>query len=89
MKASTNFNVGDETIHDRTGQPVVNRDESGQEQTMLNEVNMDFRIHGLPHYVVKQAQNSRVREPVKQIENDPDRHALQRDLQQNKVHNPF
>ena len=59
---STRFNVGDETIHDRTGQPVVNRDESGHEQTMLNEVNMDFRIHGLPHSVVKQAESSRVRE---------------------------
>ena len=50
---STSFTVGDETIHDRTGRPVVNRDESGHEQTMLNEVNMDFRIPGLPHSVVK------------------------------------
>ena len=81
---STSFNVGDETIHDRTGQPVVNRDESGHEQTMLNEVNMDFRILGLPHSVVKQAENSRVRELVKKIENHPDRHALQLDLQQTK-----
>ena len=28
--------------NDRTEQPVVNRDESSHEQTMLNEVNMDF-----------------------------------------------
>ena len=41
---SISFNVGDETIRDRTGQPVVNCDESSHEQTMLNEVNMDFRI---------------------------------------------
>ena len=41
---SISFNVGDETICDRTGQPVVNSDESSHEQTMLNEVNMDFRI---------------------------------------------
>ena len=86
---STSFNVGDETIHDRTGQPVVNRDESGHEQTMLNEVNMDFRIPGLPHSVVKQAESSRVRELVKKIENHPDRHALQLDLQQDKAYNPF
>ena len=86
---STSFNVGDETIHDRTGQPVVNRDESGHEQTMLNEVNMDFRIPGLPHSVVKHAESSRVRELVKKIENHPDRHALQLDLQQNKAYNPF
>ena len=56
---------------------------------MLNEVNMDFRIPGFPHSVVKQDQNSRVRELVKKIENHPHRHALQRDLQQNESYNPF
>ena len=66
---SISFNVGDETIRDRTGQPVVNCDESSHEQTMLNEVNMDFRIPGLPHSVVKHAQSSRVRELVQKIEN--------------------
>ena len=59
---SISFNVGDETIRDRTGQPVVNHDEPSHEQTMLNEVNMDFRIPGLPHSVVKHAEGSRVRE---------------------------
>ena len=86
---STSFNVGDETIHDRTEQVVVDRDESRHEQTMLNEANMDFQIPGLPHSVVKQAESSRVRELVKKIENHPHRHALQQDLQQNKAYNPF
>ena len=40
------FNTGDETLRDRSGQPVVNHDDSSHEQTMLNEVNMDFRIQG-------------------------------------------
>ena len=40
------FNVGDETIRDRTVQPVANSDESSHEQTMLSEVNIDFRIPG-------------------------------------------
>ena len=78
--------------HDRTGTPVVCRDAShgqGNEQSMLNEVNIDFRIPGLPHSVVKQAQNYRVRDLVKKIENHPHRHALQQDLQQNKACNPF
>ena len=70
------------------GQPDANCDESSNEQTMLNEVNMDFRIPGLPHSVVKQAESSRVRELVKKM-NQPDRHALQRDLQQNEAYNPF
>ena len=89
---STNFKVGDETNPDRTGQPVVGCDVShqpGNEQSMLNEVDIDFRIPGLPHSVVKQAQNSRVREVVKKIENHHHRHSLQPDLQQNKAYNPF
>ena len=89
---STNFNVGDETNHDRTVKRVVGRDashEPSNEQSMLNEVNIDFRIPGLPHFVVKQAQNSRVRDLVKKIEDHPHRHALQRDLQQNEAYNPF
>ena len=76
---------------DRTGTPVVCLDAShapSNEQSMLNEVDIDFRILGLPHSVVKQAQNSRVRELVK-IENNPHRHSLQRDLQQNEAYNPF
>ena len=52
---SIRFKVGDETLRDRTGQPVVNHDDSSHEQTMLNEVNMDFRIPGLPHSVVMHA----------------------------------
>ena len=55
--------------HERTEQPVVNRDESSHEQSMLNEVNMDFRIPGMPHVVVTQTESSRVRELVKKIEN--------------------
>ena len=86
---SISFNVGDETIRDRTEQRVVNHDESSHEQTMLNEVNMDFRIPVLPHSVVKHAESSRVRELVKKIENHPDRHALQQYLRQNKAYNPF
>ena len=86
---SIRFNVGDETLRDRTGQPVVNHDDSSHEQTMLNEVNMDFRIPGLPHSVVKHAQSTSVRELIQKIENHPDRHAFQQDLRQNKAYNPF
>ena len=32
---SISFNVGDETVRDRTVQPAVNHDESSHEQTML------------------------------------------------------
>ena len=75
-----------------TRKAVVGRDishEPGNEQSMLNEVNIDFRIPGLTHSVVKQAQNSRVRELAKKIENPLHRHVLQRNLQQNRAYNPF
>ena len=86
---SIRFNVGDEKNRDRTGQAVVNCDESSHEQTMLDEVNMDFRIPGLPHSVVKQAESSRVRELVKKIENHPKSTCSSKDLQQNKAYNPL
>ena len=86
---SIRFNVGDETLGDRSGQPVVNHDDSSHEQTMLNEVNIDFRIPGLPHSVVKHAQSTSVRELIQKIENHPDRHALQQDLRPNQAYNPF
>ena len=83
------LNVENETLRERSGQPVVNHDDSSPEQTVLNEVNMDFRIPGLPHSVVKHAQSTSVRELIQKIENHPDRHALQQDLRQNQAYNPF
>ena len=57
--------------------------------TQLEEIDIDFRVSGLPHAVVKQAENFRVRVLVKKIESHPHREALQADLQQNNVYNPF
>ena len=50
---STNFNVEDKINHDRKGKPVVCCD-ANHEQSIVNEVDIDFRIPGLPHSVVKQ-----------------------------------
>ena len=47
---------------ERTGRPVVD---------------IDFRVSGFPHAVVKQAENSRVLEFVKKIESHPHRQDLQ------------
>ena len=72
----------------RMGRPV------GSEQsidlfTQLEEIDIDFRVSGLPHSVVKQAENFRVRELVKKIESHHHRQALQADLQQSSACNPF
>ena len=80
---SETFNVGDKTLCERTVRPVVNHDDPSHEQTMLNEVNIDIRIPGLPNSVVKHAQSTSVRELIQKIENNPDR----QDLRQNQALN--
>ena len=50
---------------------------------------IDFRVPGVSHSVVKEAEHLRVQELVKRIVNHPPREALQADLQQNKVYNLF
>ena len=74
------------------GQTRTERPVSGQPPgsfTQLEEIDIDFRVSGLPHAIVKQAENFRVLELVKKIERHPHREALQADLQQNNVYNPF
>ena len=50
----------------------------------INEENIDFNIPGLPHSAVVNVQNL-----IQKIENHPQRHALQSDLQQHRQFNPF
>ena len=74
--------------HDRTGRPVVIGQPTGL-FTQREEIDIDFRVSGLLHAIVRQAENSRVRELVKKIESQPHRQDLQADLQQNNAYNPF
>ena len=85
---SETFNVEDEILRKRTERSVADHDVS-HESMMVNEADMDFRIPGLPHSVVKHAQSTSVRQLIQKIENHPDRHALQQDLRQNQSFNPF
>ena len=74
--------------HVRTVRPVESEQSIGL-FTQREEIDIDFRVSGLPHAVLKQAENLRVRELVKKIESHPHRQTLQADLQQNNAHNPF
>ena len=71
----------------RTERPV-----SGQSIglfTQREEIDIDFRLFGLRHAVVKQAENFCVRELVKKIESHLHREALEADLSQKNAYNPF
>ena len=73
--------------HVRTGRPAKSEQSFGL-FTQREEIDIDFRVSGLPHAVVKQSENFCVREIVKKIESHPHREALPADLQQNNVYNP-
>ena len=53
------------------------------------EEDIDFNIPGLPHSTVKELHSASVRELIQKIENHPNRHPLQRDLQHSQSFNPF
>ena len=74
---SESFNVGDETLRKRTEKSVTDHDVS-HESIMVNEADMDLRIPGLPHSVVKLAQSTSVRKLIQKIENHQDRHDFQK-----------
>ena len=61
----------------------------GQVSTQVQELDFDFRVPGLSHSIVKEAENFRVQEIVKKIESNPHREALHADLPRNNVYNPF
>ena len=92
IRAQTNLsgenkNIGVEQTHDRSGQPDKRSNAAHHEIKMLNtdnelireriEVDIDFK------------KSASVRELIQKIENHPNRHALQRDLQQSQSFNPF
>ena len=53
------------------------------------EHNIEFRVPGLSHSVVKEAEHIRVQEVAQRIESHPRRPGLQAELQQNNIYNPF
>ena len=55
----------------------------------VKEHDIDFRVPGLSHALVKDEETFRVQELVNNIESHPHQEALQADLQQNNVYNPF
>ena len=83
---------------DKDADENVDADHVGTGSPVESEKSIDFfcsyrgdidpRVSGLLHAVVKQAENFRARELVKKIESRPHRRTFQADLQQNNA-NPF
>ena len=88
--------------HDRTGKPVEgsshkvqevgsleHRDDVNKFNLAIDEENIDFNISGVPNAMVKRSHGINVHNLIQQIENHPQREALQSDLQQHRAFNPF
>ena len=103
--SEANKSLNNEQTHDRSGQlnkhtvAVQDDPEVHHEAKTLNtdnetireriEKDIDFKIPGLPHSIVKHAQSTSVRKLIQKIENPANRHVLQRDLRQSQSSNPF
>ena len=87
---SISFNVGDETIRERTVRPVVNHDDSSHEQkkcwTMWTRT-PEFQDYHIPLWSMRKVPAFEIL--IQKIENHPDRHALQQDLRQSQSFNAF
>ena len=55
----------------------------------IDEENIDFNISGVPNAMVKRSHDINVHNLIQQIENHPQRQALQSDLQHHRAFNPF
>ena len=55
----------------------------------IDEENIDFNISGVLNAMVKRSHGINVHNLIQQIENHPQRQALQSDLQQHEAFNPF
>ena len=88
--------------HDRTGKPVEGRSHKVQEvgslehrddvntfNLAIDDENIDFNISVVPNAMVKRSHGIDVHNLIQQIENHPQREALQSDLQQHRAFNPF
>ena len=82
---------GHDTLSQEKHDEVTNSTSTEKPVTVdqKEEHKIDFRVPGLSHAVVKEAEHLRVQELVKKIETHPHRAALHADLQQNNVYNPF
>ena len=88
--------------HDRTGELVEgsshkvqevgsleHRDDADKFHLAIDDEKIDYNISGVPNAMVKRSHCINVHNFIQQIENHPQREALQSELQQHQAYNPF
>ena len=68
---------------------LKSRDNVDKFDLATDDANVDFNISRVPNAMVKRSHGINVHNLIQQIENHPQREALQSDLQQHRAFNPF
>ena len=68
---------------------LEHRDDADKFHLAIDDENVDYNISGVPNAMVKRSHGINVHNLIQQIENHPQREALQSDLQQHRAFNPF
>ena len=68
---------------------LEHRDDADKFNLTIDDENIDFNISGVPNAMVKRSHSINVHNLIQQIENHPQRQALQSDLQKHHAFNPF
>ena len=88
---------------DRSGQPdreerlhkvqednhLKNRDDADKFNLAMDDENIDFNISGIPDETVKRSQSINIHDLIQRIESQPQKEAIQNDLEQHQSFNPF
>ena len=86
--SSTAYTVKEQHAHE-VHRELASFNTDNEFNRKINEGGHRLNIPGLPHSTVKQLHSASVRELIQKIENHPNRHALQQDLQQSQSFNLF
>ena len=68
---------------------LEHRDDLNKFNFAIDDENIDFNISGVRNAMVKRSHGINVHNLIQQVENHPQRQALQDDLQQHRAFNPF
>ena len=68
---------------------LEHRDDVNKSNLAIDDENIDFNISGVPNAMLKRSHGINVHNLIQQIENHPQREALQSDPQQHRAFNPF
>ena len=89
--------------HDRSGQPdgeerlhkvqednhLKSRDDADKFDLAMDDENIDFNISGIPDETVKRSQSINIHDLIQRIESQPQKEAIQNDLEQHQSFNRF